>query len=78
MPTGESLSRAFAFLALLVGRANGVGLREIATSLGVHYRTAIRYAAAAERAGLVDWTHGDGYNTMSSVKLLNERLRRAK
>lgn len=77
-----SLSRAFEFVSLLIGRER-VTLREIEREMGAHRRTVIRYAHSAEMAGLIEWHRGKPIgrdcdpNDRSWVRLLSARLRRA-
>ena len=73
----ERMIRAFDLVALLMGR-EWVTRQEIGETLGVCRRTALRYVAAAEMAGLIEVERGKsgGYETSKTrVRLVNRRLR---
>lgn len=82
--TNMRILAAFDFLSHLIGR-DWVTIWEIADAMGRSYRTAFRYAQAAEAAGLVEYRPGRGCiprdtqrpDERGAVRLVSARLRRA-
>lgn len=76
----ERLQTAFDFVAQLIGR-DWVPLLEIAEAMERSYRTVLRYALAAEVAGIAEYRPGSNNprcaEDRSVVRLVSSRLRRS-